>query len=345
MVAVRRGTALWCGPVLDADSACCPVCCLDCLGGPPSTGASALTAAETRAAAGLLAGEVLHTLGRFGRNHGGTRVVRHDMRTWRSSTFDVIRRPDCPHCAPDAARPDPDAGLPDAALIRRYEAAVSLPARRWLDPAVHRVHYRPGHLAAQLGFRAVEGAPAVPLADHALDEDGLTDGPAAQWIGALLRHAVGLRRRPAPGEAPDRWAASAGNLGSTVAYCLVRDLGLPDGLYQYDPPAHRLLRLPAHPGALAPLWADIGSEGGLAVVVTADLGRLAAKYGLKSYRLAWLESGVALAQLRAAAGLLGLPVRAWQDWDDRLWQQALGTSARAETVCAGALLDLPGAPR
>ncbi|MEU6652816.1 hypothetical protein ABZ904_26125 [Streptomyces sp. NPDC046900] len=338
LVAVCRGTALWCGPVLDADSAFCPACCLDALGEPPSTGRSGMTAVERQAAAGLLAGEVLHTLGRFGRNQGGTRVVRHDLRTWRSSTLDVIARPGCPRCAADAEPPD-------APLIRRYEAAVSLPARQWLDPAVHRAHYRPGHLVAQLRFRAVEGAQVIGLADHALDEDGLADGPVAEWIGALLRHGVGLRRRPSPGEAPDRWAASAGNLGSTVAYCLVRDLGLPDGLYQYDPLAHQLLRLSARPEELALLWADVGSDGSLAVVVTADLGKLAAKYGLKSFRLAWLESGVALAQLRSAAGLLGVPMRAWQAWDDRLWQHVLGTSAREESVCAGALLGVPGGPR
>lgn len=290
--ATLQGPVLWCGPWLDRSSGICAPCYAAALptGEPPSD-------AVADAAAQLLATTVLHTLGRFGRAQAGTRVVRTDLAAWRTTTYDMV----CP-------QPDDDG----VALVRRFEAAASVPPRDWLDPAIHRVHYEQANIRAQTAFRRAPGD-TVEL---------------PEVLSELLRHSVGVRTATGPGASPDRSAASAGNLGSTVAYCLLRD----HGVCQYDPEAHELVRIDAVPPPMP-------DDARAVVMLTADLGKLGPKYGLKAYRLAWLDAGYALGQLHVAAAALGVADRALDAWDDAAWRAVLGPGGRDEVVCGGVVVN------
>lgn len=284
------GSLLLCGPYLAPDGPVCARCAgaeIDALlSGDPTA------AADPGVLAGLVVSEILHLLGGIGRGVTPGTIVRHDLTRWRTEVFDVVGRPAC-DCGVNS-------NSVEAELVVRYEAATALPERRWLPPALDREHYRPGHLAAQHRFNRAPG-PSMPPGE----------------IGALLRQAVGLRQPPNPGEAPDRWAPSAGNLGSVVGYWADGD-----GVAQYDPRSHELVRLSA-----------TAVENCL--VFTADLTKLMPKYGAKSYRLGYLEAGAALAQLALAAGEQGFGVRATA-LADQTWARRLDSDRRGELLCLSA---------
>lgn len=232
----------------------------------------------------LVATEIAQTVGRFGRTLTNVTAVRHDLRAWRT---DLVPVP----CHESTADP----------LIRDYETAAGLPERRWLDPALHRVHYRPSTLAAQTVF------PRAPGSGRG------AEGP----IGEALRRSVGLRGT----SPPDRYAPSVGNLGIIIGYAVDAT-----GIHQYEPYEHEWVTLDA---VGPPVDATV-------VVFAADIGRSLPKYGPKAYRLAWLEAGAAMSQLAVAATGLGLRVAAVTAWPDAEWEARLGPGL---IVCAMAVLS------
>ncbi|WP_027346922.1 nitroreductase family protein [Hamadaea tsunoensis] len=283
---VRAADAVTIGPVLEPGNR---RPCLSCV-------AEALPADDDGGTASALADvlvamEVAQTVGRFGRTLTNVTAVRHDLRAWRTDLVPVA-------CRGHGSTVDQ--------VIRDYEAAAGLPARRWLDPALHRGHYRPGALAAQTAFPRAPG-PGRPALDP---------------IGAALRRAVGLRAT-AP---PDRYAPSAGNLGIIIGYAADAN-----GIHQYDPYAHEWVTLEKTGPPIDDTVVD-----GTAIVLAADIGRSLPKYGLKAYRLAWLEAGAAMGQLAIAATAQGLRMAALTEWPDAGWEERLGPGF---LVCAMAVVS------
>ena len=111
---------------------------------------------------------------------------------------------------------------------------------------------------------------------------------------------------------------SGGALYPLVIHLVLRDaLGpLEDGVWWYDPAA-RCVRLLRHgPVALEPLFVPMPNStehlslGDPVIIISADLGRAARKYGPRAYRLALIECGAAMQNAYLAAAGLGAPVRA-----------------------------------
>jgi len=304
---------------------------------------------HVEAACALIVNDIMHTVGRFGRATDPSTVVEHDMARWISRPFVVSAAPGCQRCYPGAEE------VPDSKTLRvvlDYEARVAIRPRRWFYPAQHRTHYEEPTLALQTHEPSEHAANDVKLsvASKSLLADPLGRseqvGPADR-AAALLHMTMGVRRIAEEDQPPDRWAASAGNLGAVTAYCLLREVaGVPDGAYRYDGPDHRLIALRVGIGQEA-LWDDYQCEPGPAnppaalIALVADLEKLGAKYGLKAHRLAWLDVGSTLGQMRAVGALIGLSVRPLSQWHDALWASGLGIDRRTQVV--GAITAILGA--
>jgi SagB-type dehydrogenase family enzyme len=129
-------------------------------------------------------------------------------------------------------------------------------------------------------------------------------------LGQLAWAAQGVNRR-----AGGRTAPSAGAL-----YPLELYVALPEGLYHYEPRAHRLVRtLAGDPRpALHAAALEQGSvlDAPAVFVIAAVESRTAAKYGQRAHRYALIEVGHAAQNLlltATALGLGGVPVGAFDD--------------------------------
>ena len=121
-----------------------------------------------------------------------------------------------------------------------------------------------------------------------------------------------------------RNAPNSGNLGSVEAYPIILNVrGIDPGIYHFDSVHHDLACLQA--GQFSTWLRECVfyqiefSEAAVALVLTAAIGRLAAKYGLGAYRLAFLDVGHVSENIYLASTGLGLEVCATSGFiDDEL---------------------------
>ncbi|WP_017623921.1 hypothetical protein [Nocardiopsis chromatogenes] len=280
--------------------------------------------------AGLAAHHVLALLSRAVRTHLPLDSGTVDLSTLATRYRPSAVRPGCPTCSFSEG---PVAPAPTAGAL--YEAAVALPPRAFLDTMGHLAHFQSSNVELQWRFRTWPGRPRVelPEADVARlagapsGEEGRT-GLGRPELALLLAIAFGIRERTDGWV--QRWTAAGGNISSATAYLISRDEDvLPAGGYAYREKDHTLARV-----------ADGGPPGGLrgkapvALVVTADLAKMAAKYGTFGFRLALGNAGCALSSARTVADRLGLAVSLAPDWDDGLLSGYLGLTPSEEPVAA-----------
>jgi SagB-type dehydrogenase family enzyme len=341
----------------------------------PDPDADSVTSAEAEAdrmllAAGLAATDLVGLLSRATRVGLPVRWRRIRLDRLVQSARTGATRPGCPRCSA-APSPAPRPAPPSA----RYEAAVALPPKRYADAKAHQVHYQPANVALQRGHKTWPLAPRRPLpvpdlarlADPAAAPTGVdTDTGVDTTIGVdattgvdtatgvdtgtgegmladlalLLAIGAGWQREQA--ERVWRWTASGGNIGSVVAHLLVRDVpGLAPGGYGYLPATHELALLrPAGYGW--PGGCPCGAPACL--VLTADLARVAQKYGAFGLRVVLLDAGCAHTALLEVAGRLRLGAVADPGFDDARLSALLGTDPEAEPITGLIHLDRPAPP-
>ncbi|MDD9375791.1 TOMM precursor leader peptide-binding protein [Streptomyces sp. ZAF1911] len=269
-----------------------------------------LLAEELRAV--LLRNEPAHSL-------GGQLVL--DPSTGETEVRKLTPEPTCTRCHPSADGSTPPA---DAEPLH-YEYAVGFPPRRLVNPKSHQHHFRPENVQLQFEQLRYPNNPRIPLPDvplSTLSETGTTARPAPwpEAIATALRYTVGIRTEQdalprTQGERVQRWAPTGGNLGSPHAHLLARGVpGIPDGIHYYDAAAHALTTMHPHTGHLDTISASLlppprDGVPEVHLVLTAELARVARKYGPFSYRVGNLDAGCALAQLSIAARRTGLDCR------------------------------------
>ncbi len=259
---------------------------------------------------------------------------RVDLRRLSLSQRSGVTRPGCPNCSAVHAE-QPRA----ASIASRYDAAVALPPKSFVDLKAHQAHYQPANMALQRKHKTWPLAPrlALPrldlaqLAPSGSGELGAGGGFSAAQAGLLLGLAAGWRQDDVTEQRPDRvfrWTASGGNIGSVVAYLVARDVdGLDPGIYGYLPSTHELALIePAHEALPGP--------GPASVVLVADLGRVAYKYGAFALRVVLLDAGCAQATMLATAQGLALPARVAPRWEDEAVARALAIEPDAEPITA-----------
>jgi len=122
---------------------------------------------------------------------------------------------------------------------------------------------------------------------------------------------------------------NSGNLGSVEVYPIVLNVeGVLPGIYHYDSVWHDLALLRQ---GLVLTWLREHvfyqmefSTPSVALVLTASVGRLAAKYGLRAYRLALLDVGHVSQNIYLASTALGLTVCATAGFIDDEIDAAVG---------------------
>ena len=111
-----------------------------------------------------------------------------------------------------------------------------------------------------------------------------------------------------------RWAATAGNLGSVELFVAVNHVeGMESGLYFYQSEDHSLFRFQRHvenqsvKDFVSRAWAFKDDDPPQALVLfTGAFHRVALKYGPFGYRLTYLDAGAAMSQLHLVARALNI---------------------------------------
>src|SRR5581483_8065709 len=210
----------------------------------------------------------------------------------------------------------PIADMSDAAVLlsAEFHVASRNQAAYKRSYKSHDIHYDPSIRDlvndAPLHF---DGRPrvALPTEDASAGESVLTvikrraSGRAytakpldAASLATLLRHANGVLATMRTGRSTfyRRAAANSGDLGSVEIFPIVLNVvGVDPGIYHFDSVRHDLTQL--HAGAY-PDWLREAvffqaefSQAAVALVLTAAVGRLQAKYGIRGYRFALLDVG------------------------------------------------------
>lgn len=290
--------------------------------------------------AGLAVTEVVALLAQI----DATAPPRQMTRT-RITGHDVIRRlvtpyPGCAECAgPAWPRSQDDATARDLALA--YEWQLSRRIGEVVEPDRLLTSEKQRLLRLEAGRPSFPASPRMKLPTPASETPGAADTapltaapfgsiratPAAGLdtglLAGLLTLIAGRRAGRGPAGKDWRWAPSGGNFGSPAAYLITRPglVNLPGNCLRYDDAAHELIALRSGTVALrdAARGTDLPPDDlDAMLVLVADVGRLAGKYGSFAYRLAHLDAGCAAMQLAAVAAGCGLEVSLATSWDAQL---------------------------
>lgn len=163
--------------------------------------------------------------------------------------------------------------------------------------------------------------------------------PDAGELLHLCLHANGLLAPERPGSPTRRPASCTGALHHVELYVVCGDLGaLPAGVYHYAVATHRLevLRRGDHRSVLRAATAgeESVSTAPAVVVCASTVWRNAWKYGERSYRHVFWDSGTVVANLTTLASALGLPSRIVLGFVDAAVGELLGLDPAREPVVA-----------
>jgi SagB-type dehydrogenase family enzyme len=143
-------------------------------------------------------------------------------------------------------------------------------------------------------------------------------------VAGILLHSAGCQQQDGHARRGQRWAPSAGNLGSTEIYALCRpgQFGnLPGTIFRYDDLSHEMIAVRSDsPGLQECLTGTSLADDVplIALVLVGATGRISQKYGLPGYRLAHLDAGCAAFQMAAVANSYGLEVSFAELWGEAL---------------------------
>lgn len=261
-------------------------------------------------------------------------AISLDLSTWSSSVRKISRRAGCESCSPVTGEPPGDDPLsyrydqlvePDPPVIAQQHAAVEMQFTELLQDR-----------------KVPPPTPPLLLPDTGRPNRGRVDTLTLGW---LLRRAAGRQDTPPPGSpvsVSPRLAPTAGNLGSVCAYVACRDVAdVAAGCYFYDPFAHELR---ATGTAVAVSDAFAAEPWTAAVIMTAALSRLRAKYNDFALKLAYLDAGCAMTQLELACDAAGLNCRGCLSVDAAYLADLIGADPETEPVTGLAFVSVKGNP-
>jgi SagB-type dehydrogenase family enzyme len=258
----------------------------------------------------------------------------------------AVPLPGCEACGLAGPPVAPD----DPALVPWiYHSATALPGREFVAPRMHQNHYKVGNIElTRKLLPPLLGAPVIALPDPvqldvpppwAARSSACDCVPGLEAIATLLARTAGFVQG---GAGPRRVAPTGGNLGSVELWVVARRAdGLKPGIYHYDAPRHQLEVIAGEVDDVQLAAALRSTElPDCAIVTTGALARSALKYGRFCYRLVYLDSGVALAYLRAVAVAQRIAVHEVDTIDELATAELLGLSARFESPIPTAAIGL-----
>lgn len=297
----------------------------------------------------MVAIEIVYVLSRVGPPGIATDFRRYDLQNWQARALRCARVPGCPRCRPLAR--NTVNRLIDTAIV--FEDYLALQSHTFLSAKTQREH-------TQLSTSLSKQAKRLPnCRQFALDRNllaldrpvlDLLDNDSGSWnqgitlteLATVLLTTAGIRDSRTANERVQRWAATAGNLGSVELFVIVRSVeGLSPGLYFYQPQEHSLACFERRSGALeveefmgSVTPADPKHLPDVLVVFTGALHRVVRKYGAFGYRLINLDAGVALSQLHVVTRSLNICSRTATRWADNLLEDQLRLEPFGEQTTA-----------
>lgn len=319
------------GPLLDRRYTPCYDCAARALG-PDRAGGAAETTTGAGAIAAALAAEIaVCFLGGLAPVKSLGAAISLDLSTWSSSVRKLSRRAGCENCSPVTGEPlaDPlsywydQLVEPDPPVVAQQHAAVEQEFTELLRDR-----------------KVPPPTPPLVLPDGGRPNHGRVD---ALTLGWLLRRTAGRPDGLPPGSPAPGLAPTAGNLRSVVAYVACRDVAdVAAGCYFYDPFAHELR---ATGTAIAVSDALAAEPWTVAVIMTAALSRLRAKYNDFALKLAYLDAGCAMTQLELACAAAGLSCRGCLSVDAAYLAELTGADPETEPVTGLAFIAVRGGSR
>jgi SagB-type dehydrogenase family enzyme len=315
----------------------------------------------------LVAIEVIYLISRVGPLLAGRDFRRYNLQDWSTEHLQCARVSGCLRCRPQesenaADRMFPTEGTPiDTALI--FDDYVGAQSRHTAAPAEH----TPQFIAALIS--QVKRLPNCNRLDLNANvpklERGVLDILSAKpeissnplnldELASILMMTAGIRSWSAGDKQIQRWAATAGNLGSVELFLAIRQVeGLSPGFYFYQPRDHSLASFQRRSGMLEidefirrVVASSPDQLPDALVLFTGAYHRLAQKYGPFAYRLVNFDAGAAVAQLCAVAGGLNISAKTATVWADDLIEEQLNLEPLDEQSTAVVCLsrDMTGRP-
>lgn len=323
------------GPRFASDDVLCYRCFQEVLNsGSITLNAHALGAKGLALVAAMICLEVVRQLADKCRPVGARTVSVYDLRAHTTSEIMIARMSGCSECwpLPQGGR---YTGRPRMGLTAFYDECARL------RPMANSVTDGFENLARADGdtekcFHNCQTVDLRPWSD--LYNDTLGDKELPQRRQALSELDLAQlsflsfgRLDPSFRLRAERALPSAGNLGSTEAFFIVRDVAnVEPGIYFYEPRHHRLARLetPSRTSAVdfikkSGLHSSDDSLPEMVVVLSGAFARISLKYGAFGYRLIHFDAGVALRRLRVTANALGIDTIDLPAWDDGFLEKHL----------------------
>ena len=179
------------------------------------------------------------------------------------------------------------------------------------------------------GKRSVEMALRMRRSVRDYTGEPLTRAELAQllWAAQGISGAGGMRTAP-----------SAGALYPLQVYVAVGDvIGLPSGIYRYEPHHHVLVSVASgdRRGELcaAALAQPCVAAAGVVIAFAADYGTTTAKYGKRGIRYVHMEAGHAAQNVYLQAAALNLGTVVVGAFDDREVHNIMGMGSREDPLC------------
>jgi SagB-type dehydrogenase family enzyme len=339
------------GPLFTPWEAAC-FCCFNRVHSPEDQAPGPHTPINLLFWISMAAIEITYLVSRVGPPMSGIQFRRFDLRLGTSKSLRHTRLHGCPVCCPippDLQIPRGDEAKLHTAIL--FEEYVGTETQRYFDPkaladraalgaTLSRETKRYPHSTQHRLHHDLSGLD-VNVFDVLSCKEGIrTPLMTRQQLASVLELTAGLRNTAPRREGLQRWAATAGNLGSVELFAFVRSVeGLSPGLYFYQPQEHSIVRVTRVKGGLdvedlmyRAVHADSFNLPDVLIVFTSAFHRLARKYGPFGYRLANLDAGVALAQLHITARSLGLHSETATCWADDLLENQLNLEPFAEQV-------------
>jgi SagB-type dehydrogenase family enzyme len=297
--------------------------------------------------ASMVAIETCYLLSDIGPLATGRDFQRYDVQHWESRRLRWARMPNCPNCGDFVERTDnilnnsKYSDRIDAAML--FEDYISLQTRPVSSAPAISVDSARVSLVARMRLKRYPHSVRYPFNRHTPKIDGSlldlickdefdSEFPIAlQELETVILTTAGIREFRPDRNSPQRWAATAGNLGSVELFAVVRRVeGLPPGLYSYRGVEHSLARIDRRGLSLevSELMSRIvpDDRDELPDVLMLFVGayqRAARKYGPFAYRLINLDAGAAVSQLLLVARSLGITSKTISQWPDDLVEKQL----------------------
>lgn len=313
------------GPYVDPAITACLDCGID--GEKPTIGL--LSESLTDLVAGMTVHHIVAIIARSTITHLPVDSSITDISSLVTRYHPITVRPGCPRCSV-AHGP-----IGKASAATRYEASVAIPPRMFLSPKDHQAHYYASNLKLQSRSKDWPSRrhEKLPDPDTSLLGNKNPSGTAnthralsLDTLSLLLKMGFGIKEGETNAQWTKRWTASAGNIGCTTAYVVIRDSSiLPAGVYGYSQGSH----------SLAVLSTDVPlGESPCDLIVTGDLGKIMTKYGTFGFRLIFLDAGCSLTTISKVAKHLGIDFSPQQQWNSEVIPAFLAEMTSKEPIAA-----------